>query len=114
MITIKNTYWHLYSHVVPIPYTSTDRETYTDTTRATDRDIHDTDTEFVRTCIHTVSNSMVLSAPVLVLWLWWCSSACRSQKVARSQPAESSVNIVGIFVFFLTAFSRCDAKASTT
>ena len=64
-------------------HTSTDRETYTDTTIATDRDIHDRDTEFVRTCIHTASNSMALSAPGLVLCLWWCSSACRSQMVAR-------------------------------
>ena len=88
MITIKNTYWHLYAHVVSILYTSRDRETYTDTTTATDRDIHDIDTELVRTCIYTASNSMALSALGLVLWLWWCSSSCRFQKVARSSACR--------------------------
>ena len=45
-------------------YTSTDRETYTDTTTATDRDLDGTDTESVCICRHTGPN---LSPPPLVL-----------------------------------------------
>ena len=64
MVPTRIMYGHLDLHVVPLPYTYADIETYIETTTATDRDLDDTDAESVRICRHTVPN---LSPPPLVL-----------------------------------------------
>ena len=72
--------------------------------------MHDIDTELVRMCIHTASNSMALSALGLVLWLWWCSSSCRFQKVARSSACRVTSDyrgdIRGVRRGYLWGYSR--------
>ena len=53
---------------------------------------------------------MALSAPGLVLWLWWCSSARRFQKAARSSACRATSeyrgDIRGVRRGYLWGYSR--------